>query len=127
MSNANPSPETRFKPGHPNYKLPGTKSKTTLLKEKLVDYALKLDLDDGTKITKRSGKKLLIIAMRSIPKVKILELAAGMVPREQLIKGEGFETNITLANVLGGGEIDPAARRELIACLRKGRSDSEST
>ena len=122
MANPNPCPEARFKPGNPG-KPVGAVSRTTLLKEKLLKAALEIDLNGGRRIFNKKGKCLVI---PDISRSDIMKLAAGFVPKEQVIKGEGFETNITLANVLGGGEIDPAARQELIACLRKGRSEGQS-
>lgn len=122
MSNPNPSPENRFKKGHPNLKLPGTKNKATLLKEKLIDYALKLDLDESRLVLSKSDKRRIIKKyLRSIPKVEILRLAAGMVPKE--IKGEGFDaSNLTAIFA----QVSEGDLKGLIAACREGAGPEES-
>ena len=78
---------TGFKPDNPGRPL-GTKSITTLLKEKLVNYALEMDFNeteqrDTYDIRGRVIKKY----FRTIPKKQILSLAATLLPKEVTVKG----------------------------------------
>lgn len=122
MSNPHPPTKYQFKKGNPG-RLPGTKNKTTILKEKLLDAAIKIDLSGSRIVLLRDGRRVAIPNMRPDDLVRV---AASLIPKEQLIKGEGFETNISLTNVLNSEEVDPEARRGLIEILRKKRSPGQS-
>lgn len=119
---SNPHPVHKFAKGNPG-KLPGTKNKVTLLKEKILAAALKVDLEGGRRILLKSGK---VVVVPNVKPDDLMKIAATFVPKEQTIKGEGFETNITLANILGGEEVTPEVRRELIDALRARRGTVES-
>ena len=77
---ANPHPTNGFKKGDPRInrkgKLVGTKDKLTLLKEKIIDAALNIDLESKKKFDR-------------ISPTDVVKLAAGFVPKEQVAKLEG--------------------------------------
>ena len=116
-----PREDTQFKKGNPG-KPKGAVSQTTLLKEKILSAALSIDLKGNRKAISALGK---IIKIPNIRPEELIKVAATFVPKEQTIKGEGFETNITLANILSCEEVAPEVRRELIEALRARRGSEQ--
>jgi len=76
------SPNLRpFPKGHTGRPL-GAKNKTTLLKEKILEAALGVNLNGGETLTTKQGKKLVKRFIRNIPEIDILKLGASFVPKE---------------------------------------------
>lgn len=78
-----------FQKGSPGRPL-GAKNKTTLLKEKILNAALKINLDDGETVVSLSDKKRLMTKfVHTIPRVDVLKLGAGFVPKETKVEMDG--------------------------------------
>ena len=72
----------------------GSKNKLTLLKEKLAKYAEEnIDFDEVTTLYNKEGNPY---TTRALPKLDILKIAAGLIPKEQKIEhsGEGFTVKL---------------------------------
>ena len=81
-------PKHLFEKGNPG-RLPGSKNKTTLLKEKILAAALKIDLEGGQTITEKRGKKLIKKFVRNIPQADLIKIGASFVPKEVKQEIEG--------------------------------------
>lgn len=109
-----------FRKGNPGKPM-GAVSKTTLLKEKILDAILKRDLEGQLKIFGKKGK---ILVVPEVDTTDLMKVAATFVPKEQVIKGEGF-ANVT--NIFSGEQVSSEERRELIDALRARRSQVKPT
>ena len=106
-------------PGRPK----GAKGKTTLLKEKLLDYVLKLNLDETTTVTQKIGNRTVKKKVRVFRKPALLRLAVGTIPKE--IKAKVTDTKRTFVDInvktLGNEELN----NELLKRLNQRHLDKE--
>lgn len=97
-----------FRPGNPG-KPVGAVSRTTMLKNKLLDFSLKQDFDQTEMREKITyDGKVLRRKIRTFPKLAMVRLAASLLPKEMAIKAEGMSAtfqNIVVNKTLKDEEV----------------------